>query len=62
MSQISIGLLMMAKGHVKCSLQTLPIQGTGSMLQSYVRIELLGGSRHSECTQALTSVILVYPL
>ncbi|XP_010573893.1 PREDICTED: G-rich sequence factor 1 [Haliaeetus leucocephalus] len=26
----------MAKGHTKCSLQTLPIQGTGSMLQTYV--------------------------
>lgn len=44
MSHISIGLFGMAKGHTKCSLQTLPIQGTGSMLQTYVRLEPLSRS------------------
>jgi len=45
MSHINIGLFGIAKGHMKCSLQTLPMQGTGSMLQSYIRVEPLSCSR-----------------
>lgn len=45
MPHINIGLFVLAKGHMKSSLQTPLIQGTGSTLQSYVRVEPLGCSR-----------------
>lgn len=47
MSRINIGLFGMAKGQIKCSLQTLPTRGTGSMLQPYVRVKPLSRSRKS---------------